>query len=635
MNWLGFDVETSGSPHDYALQPWRVAQGTAWVTSIVAHDPVRKVGFDARFDLEDVRPAMDAMLRHAIAVDATIVGWNVTFDVQWLLAYGFDHLVSKVKWLDGMLLWKHAVLEPERAVSASKRFTFGLKECVAALWPSAAGYETDVDFHSVDPGVLASLHAYNHKDVLFTLAAARHWWGKLSPRQRNVALIEADAIYPIARANLEGMRVDTLAAAGLGAHLRDVIRSGLDRLVAVGGDETVLASPAKLQSLLFDEWGLNSAKTTTSGGRSTDAEVLEKLALDDDRVRAVLDVRQSKNRMTKFVEAPINAAAYNGDGKGRPQAKLFGTVTSRLTYSSSQKGTVPGKRPGTTKQGKLPTGWAQHQMPRDERYRGLILAPEGYHLVEFDAAGQEFRWMACEADDSTMLRLCAPGEDAHAFMGAQIAHIEYAALRADVHSEDDEVRKLAKPRRQLGKVGNLSCQYRTSAPTLRVVAATNYGVDLSAREAEMIVQTYRRSYPGVPLYWARQIAFGRRHGYVENLAGRRVWLKGNWIGRGAWDLESSAINWPIQSIGAEQKFLALRDTARIVRSFDAAFAWDLHDGIYFYVPSTNTDKFMREMKGALDHLDYEKAWGYKPKIPMPFDAKVGPSWGLLREVNIE
>ena len=52
-------------------------------------------------------------------------------------------------------------------------------------------------------------------------------------------------------------------------------------------------------------------------------------------------------------------------------------------------------------------------------------------LVEFDAAGQEFRWMAVEANDPTMIKLCQPGEDAHSFMGAKIDGQPYEHFDAD------------------------------------------------------------------------------------------------------------------------------------------------------------------------------------------------------------
>ena len=81
---------------------------------------------------------------------------------------------------------------------------------------------------------------------------------------------------------------------------------------------------------------------------------------------------------------------------------------------------------------------------------------------------------------------------------------------------------LAKKIRKLGKVGNLSAQYRTGARTLMRVAATQHGVKLEYDESELVIRTYRGTYRRVPRYWNRQIQFAKRHGYVETMAGRRV-----------------------------------------------------------------------------------------------------------------
>jgi hypothetical protein len=61
------------------------------------------------------------------------------------------------------------------------------------------------------------------------------------------------------------------------------------------------------------------------------------------------------------------------------------------------------------------------------------------------------------------------------------------------------------------------------------------------------------------------------------------------------------------------------------------FLFDMHDGLYFAVPLAILDRAAVEMKYLLDNLPYEKAWGFKPPIPLPWELKTGPSWGQLRE----
>ena len=187
--------------------------------------------------------------------------------------------------------------------------------------------------------------------------------------------------------------------------------------------------------------------------------------------------------------------------------------------------------------------------------------------------------------------------------------------------------------RQGGKVGNLSLQYRTSPGTFRIRSLADHGMRITDGEARKICNTYVKTYTGVPLYWSSQIAKGKRLGYAETLAGRRVQVKGNWTGPQQWPMESTMINYPIQGTGGEQKYLAISAMKDELAKYDARFAWDLHDGIYFYVPKAKSLKFAHTMRDLLFSLDYHKAWGFKSPIPLPWDAKIGPSWGSLKEIE--
>ncbi len=147
--YVAFDLETSGELPEYALQPWRVAQGKAWVTSVAT---VRKIpatlaiGGGLTFNRPDhIRGYLRDMLTFAIHHQLTVVGWNVAFDISWLLAYGFEQEVRQLKFLDGMLLWKHLTVEPEYDTVRHKKKSYSLKQAVREELPQFAGYEEDVD----------------------------------------------------------------------------------------------------------------------------------------------------------------------------------------------------------------------------------------------------------------------------------------------------------------------------------------------------------------------------------------------------------------------------------------------------------------------------------------------------------
>lgn len=622
--FVAFDFETTGTLPEYALQPWRVRQGLAWPSSLVWAEKTDQ-GLKDYGGLNPTKDMMVEMLRGAIDRKQTMVGWNTQFDVQWLLAYDLHDLVFKLRWLDGMLLWRHWFIEPEYDMNRAQKKPYDLKTAVAEVLPKFAGYEEDIDFHDPSPEARAKLHRYNVRDVLFTLRITKHFYNKLAefPQRLKAALIEAECIPMIAEANLAGQMVDPLHTRDLQQKLIKDAEVALEELAPHGVTEKIVRSPKQLGELLYDNWKLpvlkeNTGKKTGKVTRATDKEVLHELAFIDPRAKTLRAYREALNNKTKFADTPLKSYEYNGDLRTHPQAIIFGTYSGRLTYGSKQ---------GRLKADIRQTGFALHQEKRGREFRNILMAPPGYTLVEFDAAGQEYRWMAIASGDETMLSLCEPGGDPHSYMGAQINDLEYEVLKSLVKEGDEE----AADQRKLGKVANLSLQYRTSARKLRVVARVDYNLPMEMPQAQLIWKTYQLSYPRVPEYWNKQIQLTKARGWVETLAGRRVQVKGNWNGSWGWSMGSTAINYRIQGTGADQKYLAMMLLRPYLRDIGASFAWDLHDGIYFYVPTERLHEAVAHIQPMLDNLPYQKAWGMTPPIPMPWDCKVGASWGDLKD----
>jgi DNA polymerase I-like protein with 3'-5' exonuclease and polymerase domains len=893
MRIAAFDIETSGELHEHALQPWRVRQGKAWLTSLAwvwrqdgktLHD-----GGLLSSPLETTQ-MIRAMLAWAIENESILVGWNVVFDIAWLYAYGEKDaailgLLDKVRFLDAMLLWRHLDIEPDYD---HNQHSYSLKTAVPLFFPQYAGYEADIDYHGTDPEQLARLHEYNIKDCVFTLRLAWKFWKGLTHSQQIVAITEAASFKMIARANLEGLTVDTLEAGNLSACLKQVAAARLESLAPHGITEKIVRSPKQLGEVLYDQWKLPVHNLTPSGARSTDKVSLHRLALRDIRVKQIKEYREALNNDTKFAQAPLKSCAYNGDSRSHPQMKVFGTYSGRCTYGSKQ-----GKNKGTRQ-----IGFALHQEKRDPVFRRIIVPPPGFTLMEFDAAGQEYRWMAIASRDGTMLKLCQPGQDPHAYMGSRIDRtltykqiqenakvigspeanarqcgkvvnlcvardtkiltdrgyvaiqnvkcddlvwdgvefvthsgvvcsgyrpvISYQGLTAtpehgvlvdgewvsleeaaahgwtisselgagwagkawaafwivdgviqrtvrekwralctstlclwhrarsqssfhgdwtinamqsmrfttsecttgavycpqrnrqaftktgqrlvsemqqsegsklsqlrrtwdrmsiwfgsrsyrvgqetstasdifETRHRPDQQRwvlrarqpalrdTLAKPTKQTqayvydivncgprsrfaanGLIVHNSSQYRVGSKKLQQIAEVDYGIRLSLEEAQRIQKVYLAAYPGLQRYWANQIQSAEANGYVETIAGRRVKLTGWRDGHWSWQVESTAINYRIQGTGADQKYLALRCVREYLNTIGARFAWDLHDGLYFYVPTPRVEEAAHEIKDIFDNLPYEAVWRFKPPIPMPWDCKVGPSWGGLR-----
>jgi DNA polymerase-1 len=307
-----------------------------------------------------------------------------------------------------------------------------------------------------------------------------------------------------------------------------------------------------------------------------------------------------------------------------------------MTYSSSQKATEVIEKTTKVKglhtverMVELPTGVALHQWKRGKDFRRLIRVPEGYSMVELDAAGQEFRWMAVASGDETMLSLCEPGEDAHSYMGAQIAQIDYRELIARVAAEEAD----AEMQRKLGKFANLSFQYRVGVKKGTMKARTDYEMDVDEFFISQILATYKQTYAGVPEYWRTQILKCKELGYAETYAGRRVQLNKAWAGADKWGMESTAINYPIQGTGGDQKYLAMAVARNLLPKFGGYFYFELHDGLFYIFPNAVAQKAGEVFREAFSNLPYRRAWGASLPIKFPFDAKISDqSWGDLKNL---
>jgi DNA polymerase I-like protein with 3'-5' exonuclease and polymerase domains len=615
MNLIGFDLETWGLLPEYALQPWRALQGQAGVRV-------------ANGVLNPTREQVKQILDQAAEKNVYLAGWNITFDASWCIAIGLRKEVFAANWIDGMLLWRHLEVEREDDdTPKDKRRSWSLETALKRYFPEDAGFKAFTDFQTEDPEKLKELVKRNLGDLEFSARLCTQFFGALNPRQQTAALIEARCIPLVAWANVHGLCINQEATDLLDETLEKAKAAALDTLQAESPEvtEKIIASSQQLGKLLFETWGLQIHKRTDKGANSTDKESLYELAFSDPRAALVKDIREAGNCRTKFVTAVKKALDYSKDGKVHPNARIFSAYTSRMTYSSKQKAKMVNPK-GREVKVERPVGAALHQWKRGAEYRRQIEAPEGHTLVELDFAGQEFRWMAVASGDPTMLALCAPGEDAHSYMGAQIACCGYRDLTRRIREGEKE----ATLQRNLGKFANLSFQYRISAKAATAKARVQYELNVLEPFVAAILGTYKQTFPGVPEYWRAQIFKGKSQGFAETFAGRRVQLKGDWTGRTKWPLESTAINYPIQGTGGDQKYLALAVARNHLARWNAHLYFELHDGLFFIVPDSKAEAFAQAFKELLSNLPYRAAWGFDSPTCFPVDAKLGKNWGDLK-----
>jgi DNA polymerase I-like protein with 3'-5' exonuclease and polymerase domains len=615
------DLETSsisGNLADgYALEPWRVRQGKAFISSLhyLSGDGQRKVLIE--------RPSRQQLIDFLETLAGQEVWcWNTTFDAAFLIASiepeklkTIPQCITNIRWRDGLLLAKWII----NGQAADRTFySFSLANVCSDALRDEPGVEEFVRFKHGAP--ISSDSAYwNDRgilDCIWTQRLVDKIWTRLLPTQHVGFTIESACIPYIANSWLIGLHTNRKKLNQLEAGIAEENR----RIQAlVDFDISVVASPTKMKALLFGKLGFKPQKQTASGADSTDIETL-KLILYELKMRNdpqaqlmehIMQLKQNSTVQSKYVKTAHLALSRTNEDCMYPIPKMFGTNSGRFTYSNETYKGNDGK-----------VSIAAHQMPRRkkandlaEQVREYIEAPEGELISEYDASGQESRIMGMWSQDPTMIDIFQNKKNFHSMTAAGVIGMPYEQFQRMVDAEDAQATEY----RQMGKLANLSCNFRIGGPALSKQTFVKYDMVLSIPVANQLVNTFKRLYRGVPSYWDRAIDFSRGSGYATTAADRRYKLN-DWSK--SWGPEQTAISHPIQGTGAEHKLIALATVSKKIP--EARFFMDLHDASFFLVPSKECHE---EVGHVLNSIEYEPIWcNVTCNVPLPFEGKFGTSF---------
>ena len=241
---------------------------------------------------------------------------------------------------------------------------------------------------------------------------------------------------------------------------------------------------------------------------------------------------------------------------------------------------------------------------RGRRIRAAFVARDDRHrIVSADYSQIELRLMAAFSGDEAMLAAFRSGADIHRETASRV----YGVMPAFVSDEQ----------RSKCKMVNFGIIYGISAFGL------SQRLKVPRREAEGLIDSYFRLYPGVRDFMAAAIAKAREKGYAETMLGRRRTLRDidsrNATARGA--AERDAINTPIQGSAADLIKIAMVRVDRALRErrLRTKMVLQIHDELVFDVPEEEVDEVVelarREMTGAYDF-----------GVPLEVGVGVGRSW---------
>lgn len=396
--------------------------------------------------------------------------------------------------------------------------------------------------------------------------------------------VEMPLVAVLADMERVGVRVDVAALAALSRELEsraEELAAGIYRLA---GRQFNLQSPQQLGQVLFAELGLPHGRRTRAGW-STDADVLEKLALEHAIARDLLEYRQ----ITKLRASACESLPRLVDPEsGRIHTTFHQTVasTGRLSSSDPNLQNIP----------------VRSEIGR--RIRAAFVARDARsRLVAADYSQIELRLLAHLSKDPGLVAAFEAGGDIHTLTAARLAGCRPAEVTPE--------------QRAAAKTVNFGVVYGMGPRGL----AERLGIALE--EARNFIDEYFTSYPGVRRCTQGLVEQARAHGYARTILGRRLGipeLESDQPARRA-AAERLAVNAPIQGSAADLvKVAMIRVHARLRAAASAArLVLQVHDELVLDVPEDEvdfvTDCVRREMAAALPL-----------RVPIVVDVGVGRNW---------
>ncbi len=391
---------------------------------------------------------------------------------------------------------------------------------------------------------------------------------------------------PLARvlADMErtGMLVDRDGIAAFGDELRDQLNACLGRIYEQVGYSFNLNSPKQLGEALFDKLGLPHRKKTKSG-YSTDAATLESLRSYSPVIDDILEYRSCQKLLSTYADGLLKV--IGPDGRVHSTFLQTEARTGRLSSTEPNLQNIPVR----TEQG--------------SRLRGFFVAKPGCILLDADYSQIELRILAHISGDAAMQEIFRTGGDIHRSTAARIYGMPPEMITPRLRSS--------------AKAVNFGIVYGIGAYSL------SRDIGVTVKEAEAFIQSYLDSFPGVRQYMDDTIAFGKEHGYVATLFGRRRALpeltSSNFNVRALG--ERMAMNTPIQGTAADVIKLAMVRVWQRLRDegLTARLILQVHDELIVEAPLEEADKAAQILGEEMEHA-------VNFAVPLTADVTRGHTW---------
>ncbi len=382
-----------------------------------------------------------------------------------------------------------------------------------------------------------------------------------------------------------GVRVDPVRLGELSREVDQQIAEYERKCFELAGKEFNVGSPRQLETILFDELGLPVVERTKTA-RSTNADVLEELAILHPLPAAILEHRQLAKLKGTYLDAlprDINPRT------GRIHTKFEQAVaaTGRLSSNDPNLQNIP----------------IRTELGRS--IRSAFVAAEGFRIFAADYSQIELRVLAhLSGDPELSAAFREEGADVH----VRTAQALFGGSPGDI----------TRAQRAAAKTVNFAVIYGQTQFAL----ARNLRIERS--EAARYIKAFFERYAGVRRYLDRLVDEARTTGAVRTILGRRrlvrdILAKNHSVRAGA---ERIAQNMPVQGSAADiMKLAMVRVHAALKREgLRARMVLTVHDELVFEAPESERARLEPIVREAMEHA-------IQLDVPLVVDMGWGDNWG--------
>lgn len=408
--------------------------------------------------------------------------------------------------------------------------------------------------------------------------------------------IELPIIPVIEKMNRRGIKVDKDYLKKLSKQYHKELDKLQKNIWKQAGEEFNINSPKQVGEVLFDKMGivLKNHKKTSTGAKSTNIAVLEKLKEDYKIVDDILKYREFQKLLSTYIDNIPEML----DENNRLHSSFLqtGTTTGRMASQEPNLQNIPTK----TELGRA--------------IRNGFISEKGFSLVAFDYSQIELRVAALLSEDEKLISIFKNGDDVHNAVASVVFEVPMDKV-------DKEMRRRA-------KVINFGILYGMGVNSLTKALGTKRA------EAQKFYNEYFEKFPQLAEYIDGVKSDTKELGYTKTYFGRRRYFEGikskvPFIRAMA---ERMAINAPIQGTNADMIKIAMGridDYIRKNKLYNDVFVLlQVHDELIFEIREDLIKKVAPEIEKIMENIiPLEEARGVKFEVHI----SVGDDWGQLKD----